>query len=459
MFRNAPHAVTAVVLSSLAAMASNTASSATLDPSCKLRYPIVLSHHFSAGELCPPKAPATGAASCMAILDYDRYCAVKTVDAQGHPACTTWRVPADEESLPPRNTNTYDPSLHRDVSGYRRYFSKEIVDRLRETCGNAVYISDKPAFASYEVRARSLRNTVNEALARENAQKVILVGLSQGVQYARYMTAKLPVSDTNPALGMMTSKVAALVSLSGEDGGTEAASLGLTAISLLNGGHWADYQKASALVSDKPVNEATWRRDTGNGSFAYVMDAQCRGAECDMDYEARYRSSLHALFNLGTDYMRPSPYQLSAGPTAQWRKLADYLGVDKLRWAEVIPPELEANNGVAYFSYGAQIHNWTAAWGDVFTQQFLFFASISATAGANDGYVSVKRQQFANPAPNFQHIKTLDGAWWGRGYNHMFFSGLGLYTTPSNEREAAPYDGDAASFCQQMTRDLKARGF
>ena len=292
------------------------------------------------------------------------------------------------------------------------------------------------------MRARSLRNTVNEALVRENAQKVILVGLSQGVQNARYMTAKLPVSDSNAALGMMAGKVAALVSLSGE-----------------NGGHWEDYQKATALVSDKPINDATWKRDTGSGSFAYVMDAQCRGGECDMDTEARYRSSMNALFNLGTDYMRPSAYQLSAGPTAQWRKLADYLGVDKLRWANVIPPALEANNGVNYFSYGAQIHNWSPAWGGAFTQQYLFFAAISVTEGANDGYVSVKRQHFANPAPNFQHIQTLGGAWWGRGYNHMFFSGFGLFTPPPGEREAAPYDGDAASFYQQVARDLKARGF
>ncbi|MGC4060781.1 MAG: hypothetical protein QM749_08000 [Aquabacterium sp.] len=460
MFRNAPHAVAmAVVLSCAATMAGGTVA-ATLDASCKLRYPIVLSHHFSVKELCPPDAPKTGAASCMAILDYDRYCAVKTTDAQGQPACTTWRVPADEESLPPRNTNAYDASLHRDVTAYRRYFSKEIVSRLRDTCGNAVYIADKPAYASYEVRARSLRNTVNEALARENAPKVVLVGLSQGVQDARYMTAKLPVSDTNPALGMMSSKVAALVSLSGEDGGAESASLGLAAFLLLNGGHWEDYQKASALVGEQPIDDAAWKRDSANGGFAYVMGEQCRGAECDMDTEARYKSSLNALFNLGTDYMRPSAYQLSAGPTAQWRKLADYLGVDKLRWADVIPPALEANNGVAYFSYGGQIRNWSPAWGGVFSQQFLFFASISLTDGFNDGYVSVKRQRFANPAPNFQHIKTLEGAWWGRGYNHMFFAGMDkLFTPAANEREAAPYDGDAASFYQQMARDLKARGF
>jgi len=75
-------AVMAVVLSCFAAMASSAAGSATLDASCKLRYPIVLSHHFSMKELCPPDAPTTGAASCMAILDYDRHCAFKTVDAQ-----------------------------------------------------------------------------------------------------------------------------------------------------------------------------------------------------------------------------------------------------------------------------------------------------------------------------------------------------------------------------------------
>ena len=95
----------------------------------------------------------------------------------------------------------------------------------------------------------------------------------------------------------------------------------------------------------------------------------------------------------------------------------------------------------------------------MFTQQFLFFAGISITDGANDGYVSVGRQNFANQALNFQHIKTLKGPWWGKGYNHMFFSGLGLFMPTPGEREAAPYDGDAASFYLQMARDLKARGF
>ena len=165
------------------------------DASCKLRYPLVLSHHFSMRPLCASTAPASGPASCMNSEDYQRYCAVKTTDAQGQPACDAWRVPAEEEDLPPRNINATDPTLQRDARGFHRYFSKEIVDMLRGTCGNAVYIADKPAYASYEVRARSLRNTVNQALAGEQAQKVILVGLSQGVQDARYMTAVLPVSE------------------------------------------------------------------------------------------------------------------------------------------------------------------------------------------------------------------------------------------------------------------------
>ena len=451
-----------LIKQALAALAFSGVAHATppADASCQLRYPIVLSHHWSARTICSERAAATGPASCLQTEDYDKYCASKTQDAQGKPACAVWRVPADEEDLPPRNTNRVDGSLHRDVGHYHRYFSKAIVERLRETCGNAVYIADKPAFASYEVRARSLRNTVNEALAREHASKVILIGMSQGVQDARYMIAKLLVDDQRPALGTMNRKVAALVGLAGEDGGAESASLALDVLSLANGGDWADHQKAIALIGDQAVNDTTWKRGTG-GQETYVLSEQCRDAECHLDIEGRYQWALHSLFDLSPQYMRPSLAQQGPSATAKWQLLMDYLGIAKARWSDEIPPSLEANNGVEYLGYGAKINSWLPAWGGTFTQDFLFFAGITLSSGANDGYVSVRRQLYANTAANFHHVKALHGTWWSRGYHHMYFSGRNdsLYAPQPSDQEPAPYQGGAADFYQQVARDLKARGF
>lgn len=451
---------TGIFLAGAVALVSAQAGGTAVDTQCQLRYPIVLSHHWSARLICSNKAPATGAASCVQAEDYDTYCAQKTLDAQGQPACATWRVPADEADLPPRNVNATDPTLHRDVSSYHRYFSKAIVERLRGTCGNAVYIADKPAFASYEVRARSLRNTVNEALAREHAQKVIVIGMSQGVQDARYMVAKLPIDDQRPDLGTMASKVAALVSLVGEDGGAESASLALDVLSLSNQGNWADYAPAIALIGDQAVNDTTWQR-TVNGQPVYVLSEQCRGAECDVGTEARYQSALHSLHDLAPQHMRPTLLQQTPSAVAKWQALENYLGIGHTRWLDEVPPALEANNGVQYIGYGARIQNWQAAWGGPFTQDFLFFAGIALGSGANDGYVSTRNQLFANPAANFHQVKTLDGSLLGSGYHHMFFSGRNdaLYAPRPWAQEAAPYKGSSADFYQQVARDLKARGF
>ena len=61
---------------------------------------------------------------------------------------------------------------------------------------------------------------------------------------------------------------------------------------------------------------------------------------------------------------------------------------------------------------------------------------------------------------NFEHIKTLQGPFWSRGYHHMFYTGRndGLYVPAPDAREAAPYNGNTADFYQQLARDLKARG-
>ncbi len=87
-------------------------------------------------------------------------------------------------------------------------------------------------------------------------------------------------------------------------------------------------------------------------------------------------------------------------------------------------------------------------------------AAVVILAGANDGYVSIDAQTLANPAANFEHIKTLNGQSLSRGYHHMFLTGRNdaLYAPGEGWREAAPYNGDAAGFYQQVARDLKARG-
>lgn len=432
---------------------------AAQDASCQLKYPIVMSHHWSMTKLCPDNAPATGPASCMQTLNYEKYCVDKGQDAHGRPTCGEWRVTPEEAELPPRDVNVVEPSLVRDVRGYHRYFSLDIVKRLRDTCGNKVYLSDKPAFASYEVRARSLRNTVRQALAAENADKVIVIGMSQGVQEARYMTALLPMDDADPSQGMMKDRVAALVSLAGEDGGAESAAIGLELLYLLHGGDWP---RSPQLMGwkDEDVVGTVWRRAGAPGPV-YVLSEQCRGAECNLSAEDRFRWSLRSVYDLAPRYMRPPALQIGLNAPANWNKLRDFVGAQESSWQDIIPPSLEADNGVRYLSYAGRIQNWNLAWGDVLSRDFLLFSSISASEGPNDVHVSVKRQRFANPASNFEHVKTLEGSAWSRGYHHMFYSGRNdfLYVPGPGYRQAAPYNGDSADFYQQVARDLKARGF
>lgn len=428
------------------------------DASCQLKYPIVLSHHWAMRKICSDQAPATGASSCVQVEDYEKYCVAKAQDAQGRKTCGQWRITPAEESLPPRNVNLFDASLTRDVSNYHRYFSADVVARLRQTCGNRVYIADKPGQASYEVRARSLRNTVKQALAAENAGKVILIGVSQGVQDARYMTALLPMDDLDPLQGRMKDKVAAIVSLVGEDGGAESAGTALELTHLVNGGHWADRSKVT-LWTEADSNETNWRRHV-NGQTIYVLSEHCRGPECNVGVEDRYRWHLHALFNLSPRFMRPPLLKVGMNAPLHWHILRDFVGSTETDWPSIIPPSLEADNGVQYISYGARIQVWHAGWGNATSNDFLLFSGMALQGLANDGYVSVGRQRFDNTASNFEHIKTLGGSVFNRGYNHMFFSGRNdaLYMPPAGSREAAPYQGGSADFYQQVARDLKVRG-
>lgn len=425
---------------------------------CQLKHPIVLSHHFSMRKICAGRAPATGSASCVKAENYQKYCVAKGQDAQGKPTCGQWRVTPEEEALPPRNVNAFDGTLRRDVSQYHRYFSADIVSRLRETCGNKVYVADKPAYASYEVRAGSLRNTVKQALANEGAAKVILIGVSQGVQDARYMTSVLPFDDTDPSQGGMKERVAALVSLSGEDGGAESAALWLNLMHVFNGGDWAD-QEGVPGWDEADFQDAVWKRDV-DGQTVSVLSEQCRGGECNLSSEDAFRSTVHSLFNLSPRYMRPATVLLGVQAPAQWDKLREFLGSDEGEWKAIVPPSLEADNGVQYVSYGARIHIWNGAWGGALSTDFLTFSTMAAQGLANDGYVSVGRQIFANPAPNFRHIKTLSGSVLGTGYHHMFFTGRNdkLYQPGASWRQAAPYAGNSADFYEQVAKDLKSLG-
>ena len=447
-----------LIASAFAALALAQPASA-YDASCHVNFPIVLSHHWGARAICADSAPLTGAAACVNAEDYQKYCVAKSVDANGAPVCGDWKVTPEEESLPPRNVNATNASLTRNMSGYHRYFSAAIVNRLRDTCGNKVYIADKPVFASYEVRARSLRNTVLQALASENASKVIVIGMSQGVQDARYMVAKLPMSDTNAALGSMKSKVAAIVSLVGEDGGAESSSLLLETLYNKNHGDWANRSNVD-VWTESDFDLRSWKT-TLNGRTATVLSEQCRGSECDLNTAQKYAWTVRSSFDLTPRYMRPGSPQSGLSYTDSWSDLKTFVGAQEDNWQDLIPAASEANNGIQYFNYSAKIRLWYSGWGSATSNDFLVFSAIYASSDSNDGYVGVARQQFANNAANFHNVKTLGGPAWSRGYHHMFFTGRNeaLYTPPAGSREAAPYGGGAADFYQQVAKDLKGAGF
>lgn len=422
-----------------------------LDASCRLQHPIVLSHHWGVRPICLDPA-ATGAKACVNIEDYDRLCAVKGVDANGQRTCGQWRVPDEDADLPPRDTNVFDPSLRRDLRGYHRYFSRAIVDRLAGTCGNKVYIADKPVYASYEERARSMRNTVLQALAETGAAKVILIGVSQGAQDARFLAGALPVDDNDPRKGQMKDKVAAVVTIVGEDKGAESASIQLDVIFLGNGGAWTDHTKTSGLWSDEAAKPVFWQRSV-NGRTQYVLSENCRGADCDlMTADQRYAWGLHSLANLSTRYMRPSLWQTLLA--FSWNDIKAATGMQHDRWEDQLPRWKEALSGVKYYSYAMAIQNFSELW----ERPELYYGL--RLLGPNDGYVTIDSQALDNPAPNFEHIKTLTGSPKGSGYHHMFATGRNdrLYQPAPVYREAWPYNGDAASFYQQIARDLKRRG-
>lgn len=457
----------------LVLLLSGGASSAFASESCQLEYPVVLSHHFGFRKICPDDWTA---AQCQeresdAIAKYCR-----SWDSQT--GCTQWSLPADEQHLAPRKVNRYDVNLVRPdaVFGYHRYYSKAIVDRI-EACGNDVFIADKPPYASYQIRAASLRRTVLEALHITGADKVIIIGLSQGVQDARYMIAQLPVDDSNVASGMMGERVAALVSMAGEYKGAEASSLGLSmtyVATYLGGDGWDDPVAGEAVWEfeggEADMTEMLWR-DKGNA----ISDAELIARPTvltegyDINDQALYnlttrdkfRSYLHAIANLSSAYMNDKAY---FDPTA-WRALRQTVGMDEEAWSDLVNESNEACNGVEYTSYAARVRNWdNEYWGDS-----LIYSAISLLYGANDGYATVATQRFdrvgygvcANGQRNFNHVKTLDGNFWSHGYNHVFFTGRNPMDGPrsASMQESAPYDGDSADFYEQVLRDLHSSGF
>ena len=452
---NAPPLFIRLALASVTLLTAGVTRAA--DPSCKLQYPIVLSHMWSISEICSVP-DRTGAKSCEANQDYAKYCVDKSTAADGSPKCLAWSVPDDEADLPPRDRNVNDPSLVRNVRSYHRYFSKAIVDRLTGTCGNKVYIADKPPFASYAVRARVLRTTVLQALRETGAAKVNVIGMSQGVQDGRYMITALPVDLANSAGPKMNTKVASMVSLVGEDGGTESAGLTLSALLVATGGNWANYPASLVASQQKDVIAGTWKKIGAPMDVGGQLVENCQGqVECDLSQSLdQYRWAIRSAVDLSPAFMRPSMIDQISQPLVGWNSLRQFVGQPDNSWSVSVSPALEANNGVRYMSYGAVLRFPQPGWEHPET-----FYAVSLVTSENDSHVSLKRQQFLNKAPNFENLKVMRGKPFTTGYHHTFFSGRNdpMYeSTKPSELEPSPYGGSSADFYQQLARDMKARG-
>jgi hypothetical protein len=127
-------------------------------------------------------------------------------------------------------------------------------------------------------------------------------------------------------------------------------------------------------------------------------------------------------------------------------------------WLIKVPPRVEEDNGVSYYSFGAQIRVPASAWG----ADSYIHGVIKLLYGDNDGYVTVKSQTFNQRfGANFQHVKILRGMASGSGYHHMFFSGRndGLYAPANGKRESGLYGGSSADFYEAVARKLVSEGF
>ncbi|MFW6066988.1 MAG: esterase/lipase family protein [Myxococcota bacterium] len=419
---------------------------------CELRHPIVLSHHWSTVPVCQDELPSE---ACEARLP-EGYCLDWRYDEElGREACYEWRVPEDERDLPPYDVNPHDPALTRDVGDHYRYFSRAVVDRL-EACGNRVYHSDKPPHASYQVRARSLRNTVLAALEDSGAEKVNLIGLSQGVQDARYMTAVLPVDDDDPSRGAMRDRVAGVVSLVGEDRGAESGSLLLSIMEGQNEGDWSVPVEYAGYGVEE-LDAVLWEDAETPGTQHVLVEGYDPEdpQQYDLGPEEKYRTFLHSVANLSMEYMRSDPDAGTLGAEG-YESLRAHLGYEEVGWLDLVTEERERDNGIVYLSYACQVRTWQDRWGDPTAH-----SGVQALYGDNDGHVTVESQSFGSKGwDNFEHVETMAGDEQGSGYHHMYLTGRGdaHYGPAEPHREPPPYGGGTPDFYEQVLRDMAARG-
>jgi hypothetical protein len=438
-----------IVLSSFLVDAQATGSE------CTTKYPIVLSHHWGARKICDEQQ--AGVRKSCEKVEESKNCRQWVGDR-----CVHWAVPPDELYLPPRNYNHFNADLVREMSEYHRYFSKEIVGRLTMSheeggCANKVYIADKPAFASYEERAKVLRQTVLLALRENGAAKVNIIGMSQGAQDARYMAAVLPINDDEPNLGLMSNVVASIVSLAGEHAGAESADLSLAFFNLLNQGRW---EKSSALGSfwnESDFNKLLWQDKTSAVPMFILSEVGYNAIMPGLRSEDKFKAFLRSTAELSTRFMSPDRI-VKPLSNRSWSSLRRYAGMPDDNWLIKVPPRVEEDNGVSYYSFGAQIRVPASAWG----ADSYIHGVIKLLYGDNDGYVTVKSQTFNQRfGANFQHVKILRGMASGSGYHHMFFSGRndGLYAPANGKRESGLYGGSSADFYEAVARKLVSEGF
>lgn len=426
---------------------------------CRVSYPVVLTHHWGMKPLCA-SAPDE---ECDRLVP-GKYCQEWRWDEVGQDLdCMSWRVPHDELDLPPRNYNVVNQSLQRDVSGYYRYFSQDIVQRLSEQCDNQVFIADNPAFSSSLVRAQSLRHTVLQALESSNADKVIIIGMSQGSQDARMLTqlavdsGQLIIPDDSSAVSRsddenrMASKIAALVTVVGENEGSWSASVFLNTMYaqryLVRDFSWSNYESNLLWQFGKnKVMAGLWKNERGE----YVLSEMYLKAQTEADI---YQHFLASNLVLTKKYMTGEAYSWVSWEQS-WDELQAAAGLSGEHWNIVLPTLQEGPNAISYYSYAAEVHGWNKDWG-----QSRFVANlVTLLEGKHDGYATVRSQSLQGHG---QHVKTMSGLSKGSGYHHMFFSGRNdaLYGPKEENREPDLYRGSSADFYQQIMTNLVHAGF
>ncbi len=314
-----------------------------LGENCRLKYPLVLSHHWG---------------------------------VEWRPGGDAAADPTPNPELPPRNNPPDSPELRgRDTGGFYRYFSSDIVERLRDR-GVTVYIADKTPFTSLEERARQLRGTVLRALQETGAEKVNIVGHSQGCQDSRYMISNLRRFDpgdpgyNGPQDFPMGEKVASWTGLAGEVEGTIISDLAL----------W--------------IFDTSWDMHESNIMESAPPSMQNPGGR-----------------NILKEKFRQSLVSLTPGYMKNEFSATDY-------------------PGVYYQSYAARIRRPRPEWGGTRPYWFL----LKLTGGGNDGYTTVESQSYG------ELRGVLEGPAGSCGVHHMFFTGRpGKVYAPDGYMSAADF--------------------